>query len=1130
MRILKHWWMRRSAAAFRALGLPVTVFALSATMALAQLTTGTISGTVTDPTGAAIPGASVTAQNTETGNTRQTVTGPQGRYELPNLPSGSYEVRATTTGFQTSVRSGINLSLGQNLVVNHSLQIGEVTQSVTITGEVPLVETTSATVTQLVDEQAVENLPLNNRDLTQLAVLQPGVIKSPAGRGTFGGLGDKITVGGARGTQNLYLMDGVSNSDLSGNPQGASGAYTGAETVKEYQVITNNYSAEYQSAAGAIVSAITKSGTNTLHGSGFWTLRNDNMDAYSWESKARVGEATPVKGEFKRNQFGGSLGGPIIRDKTFVFGSYEGLRERASNTDNTTLMSDAARAGQGIRLTNGQIGNVTVDPRIQPYLDLWPRVGEGNSPTNLDADPGMVVVSAPQNAPVNDDTVTAKLDHQFASEKKGFMSVSYSWNDGDRSPCGLLCEVTEGGSGGNGTISKKHTVAFNHNSVLTPTMLNEFKFGYSFSESAGDIHLGSRDTSALAFHPDRSDVGEINITFGPTTAGFRVNGSTYTQKALQFKEGLSITSGNHSFRFGAEIKRFRYKQEACSRGCNGIYAFRSMGDFLTNVGDDFQVFTPGHESPTRNLRQLLFGSYFQDNWQIAPSLTLNLGMRYEFVTVPDEDNHLISTLNDLLRDDFVAVTEQVAAEFTNEPREFTQTDLQEFFGNPTLKSFSPRFGFAWAPGDRKMSIRGGYGIFYDYPVLYQIRTSLQELPPFVETARLRVRSGAQACRVPLPMYPDVVSDLLPLLSSPTCSSFNLRYMEPNQSNAYVHRWSFTLQRELGSDWVVSAGYTGSRGLHLLGQHLSNIAKWDGFPNQPTGRKFFPSRVSGGNLVARDGLINSNFGEIRTQSSNGNSFFSGLAVGVQKRMSQGLQLQLAYNYSKSTDQGSGVTSGGDELPDGQRGIYYWDIALKKQLSGFDIRNTFTMNFSYELPTQNLTGLAGAVAGGWQLSGILTLTDGHPLTIEDSSSVQEAVIGEVENLRVNLKSGGDNNPVLGGPDKYFDTSHFVPSTCQGDTLCVAGDADYQPGYFGTLGGGTLTSPGLATLDFSLLKNFQVSENHRIQFRGEFFNLFNRPNFGSPSKTIFDTNVPDPSAGRIDSTRGSARQIQLGLRYTF
>jgi hypothetical protein len=346
-------------------------------------------------------------------------------------------------------------------------------------------------------------------------------------------------------------------------------------------------------------------------------------------------------------------------------------------------------------------------------------------------------------------------------------------------------------------------------------------------------------------------------------------------------------------------------------------------------------------------------------------------------------------------------------------------------------------------------------------------------------------------------------------------------MEPDQSNTYVHRWSLTLQRELSDNWVVSAGYTGSRGVHLLHQSLSNMTRWEGYPNQPTGRKYFPAGAQ---------LINPNFGEVRTQSSNANSYFHGLAVGVQKRMSQGLQLQVSYNYSKSIDQGSGVTSGGDELPDGQRGIYYWDMHLKKQLSGFDFRNTLSLSFTYELPTQNLTGVTGAIVGGWQLNGILTLNDGYPLSVYDNSTVQEAQMGESENLRANLISGGDNNPVLGGPDKYYDTSQFVPSTCQGAQVCQEGDPDYVPGYFGTVGGGTLTAPGQATLDFSVLKNFDFPENHRIQFRAEFFNLFNHPYFGSPNQTVFNDNIPNPEAGRITTTRGSARQIQLGLRYTF
>jgi hypothetical protein len=797
------------------------------------------------------------------------------------------------------------------------------------------------------------------------------------------------------------------------------------------------------------------------------------------------------------------------------------------NTQTMVTLTDAARQGIGVLNTSGQLVNVTVDQQIVPYLALWPVPGVGNTPLPGEiTDPGTIRIQGVQRRPVNDDTVTGKLDHHFASEKAGLLSGTYSWSDSDRLPCGFLCDIQERGDA---ATSKKQTAAVSHTSVLSPTLINEFKFGYSRSEVAGDLTLGDRDTSALRFHPNRDHVGEISVTSSLSSLGYRVNQQSTIQKALQFREGVSLTRGNHSYRFGTEIKRFGYVQDACSRGCNGIFAFRSMADFLTNVADDFQVFRPGAESPTRNLRQLLFGAYFQDNWQVMPSLTFNLGMRYEFVTVPDENDHLISTLESIF-DPFVSVTTQVAEQYKNEPRSFVRTDVQEFFQNPTLKSFSPRFGFAWAPGNRSLSVRGGYGIFYDYPVLYQLRTSLQELPPFVETARLRARGAGAVPANRMRMEPLVVNKLLDLIESPTFSTFNLRYMEPNQSNSYIHRWSLTLQRTFGTDWVASAGYTGSRGLHLLHQTLPNLRRWEGFPNNPTGRKFFPAGAQ---------LINPNFGEMRAQSSNANSYFHGLAVGVQKRMSQGFQFQLAYNFSKSLDQGSGVTSGGDELPQGQRGIYYWDMQLKKGPSGFDIRNTLTANFTYELPTQNLTGLAGIVAGGWQVNGILTLTDGYPLSIDDGSTVQDTQIGDNESLRVNLIPDGNNNPVLGGPDRYFDPSQFVPSVCTAvpargiqanQPVCRLGDPEYQPGYFGTLGKGTLISPGLATMDFSVLKNFRVTESHRIQFRTEIFNLFNRPNFGSPVTSIFTNELLDGDAGRIRSTRGSARQIQLGLRYSF
>src|SRR5438876_10615387 len=351
-------------------------------LALAQLDTGTISGTVADQTGAAVPGASVSIKNIETGIVRRLVTNEAGRYEAVALPIGTYEVTASLAGFQTLVRDGIGLTVGRNAVVDIALQVGEVTQAITITAETSQTETTTATVAQLIDERKVLDIPLNNRDLTQLAYFDAFVMRTPTGAGggrnASGGLGDHLSVAGMRGSNNMYLLDGVNNGDFTNNAQSATTGYVGAETVKEFQVITNNYSAEYQSKPGAIVSAVTKSGTNSFHGSLFEFLRNDNVDAYNWAAKAGRG-ANPVKPEFKRNQFGGSIGGPIVRDKTFFFGSYEGTRERKGET--LTLLLPTARGRMGLLGPNRydpqrpeHFNGAEYDTGITP-IKVDPRVG-----------------------------------------------------------------------------------------------------------------------------------------------------------------------------------------------------------------------------------------------------------------------------------------------------------------------------------------------------------------------------------------------------------------------------------------------------------------------------------------------------------------------------------------------------------------------------------------------------------------------------------------------------------------------------------------------------------------------------------------------------------------------------------
>ena len=701
----------------------------------------------------------------------------------------------------------------------------------------------------------------------------------------------------------------------------------------------------------------------------------------------------------------------------------------------------------------------------------------------------------------------------------------------------------------------------------------------------GDLPGNASEFPDLASLTGRKLLAQINAPNGVTGVGWRVNYSKYLQKTYQFKEGLSLARNNHSFRVGGEIKLFRYQQDSCSRGCNGVWGWNNLTEFLQNQPASLEIFQPGHDNPVRNLKQMLTGVYFQDNWQATSNLTLNLGLRYEFTTVPSEENGLVSTLKNFY-DPFVTVTKEVMADPRYKNDTFCSTPgvtpacadsgtIDGFFTNPTLKSFSPRIGFAWAPGSKKFSIRGGTGIFYEYPMLFNIRTALQESPPFVQTGAVAAVDAARA-GVNFTMRPGIGSEpaFVPLLKSTP----NIRAMDYNQNNVTVYRWSLTLQRDLGLGTAVSAGYTGSRGVHLWHQSVANVNKWVGWPVQPAGQKTFPCAIpcTGANVPPSTARVNPNFSEMRIQSSNADSYFHGLAVGVQQRMTHGLQFQVAFNYSKSIDTGSGVTSGGEELPQGQRGVYFWDMAQKRGLSQFDTRKTFTSNFTYQLPGQNLTGPAGWALSGWQISGILTLLDGHPLSIGDSSTIQRNAIGEgAESLRLNVRPGGNTNPVVNtrNPAVYYDATNFVPSFCtdfgssspykgksysqiqdyvrgqvaRGAAIapaCAPTDPEYNPGHFGNAGRNTLTSPGFAMLDFSIEKSFRVTENHRAQFRAEFFNILNRVNFTDPSTSPYDNNgrptqafwteTVNASTGAVTGGQiggsGRPRTIQLGLKYTF
>jgi len=1092
----------------------LAAFFVFASLGMAQLDTGTISGTVTDQSGGAVPGATITIRNVGTGVARNLTTTATGRYEAAALPVGDYEVRATLTGFQTLVRSGINLTVGRNAVVNMALQVGEVAQAITVAGEASFVETTTATVSNLVDERKVQEIPLNNRDLTQLAFLQPGVIRvvsdtlNRGGDPSVEGAGDKLSVAGARGTQNVYLLDGMTNSDVSGNAQSISGAYEGAETVQEFQIITNNYSAEYPSKPGAIVSAVTKSGTNSFHGSLYEFLRNDNLDASKWENNAFDLE----KPEFKRNHFGGSLGGPVLQDKTFFFLSYEGLREKQGRTGTAIVPTAAGRQGD-----LGVAGTFPVNPVVVPYLNLYPLPGQGNSVIDPDRGDGTAQIAGPQNFPVNDDYGTVKIDHQFASPRAGFLAGTYSTNAGSREINAVLdadkSEALE---------SRKHVISLRHTSILSPSMLNESGFGFTRTKITTDIPIVRVDFKNfngvdLRFRQDDTTevMGLLDPGSGLDTLGNGDNAQFKAHDVYTFKDTMSLTLPTHTIKFGAEIQRFHISSIDENDSRNGSYEFQDFQFFLQGRPNIFDTLQPSGSVvlgiPVQNeflfeLRTTQFGFFFQDNWKVRPSLTLNLGLRYEFQTQLSETRDHLSSWPDF---------------FQSSP-----TLNGEYFKNPTKKSFSPRFGFAWSPGaSQQTSLRGGFGIYYDPPGVPVYQFALSTMLTFNAEGGLLDNTSNSID------FPNAYTTQTDRLSSAP----NYRIVEYNMKPTYAYRWSLTLDREMGN-WLFAAGYTGARALHLNVVSEGNLNRWEGWPaNVPTSEKQFPTTAAG--RIPINPLLT----RLTVNHNAGNSYYQGLTLSAVRRLTAGLQAQVAYTYSKNIDQSSSAGNNNGGYVQGQRANLFWDMGHRMGLSAQDIRNQFVTNATYELPNTGLGGVGGAVLNGWQFNGILSLSSGPAFQVLDVNRNQTTAIRNADGIRPNLIPGGDKNPVLGTPSdgeaRYFDPSQFVPSVCHGATLCQAGDPDYAVGRFGNLGKNTLIGPGAITLDFSLNKSFQLTEENRLQFRAEFFNLLNRVNYwipASPADRAYQlsgtTLRVNPNAGVITSTRTSARQIQFGLRFTF
>ncbi len=1026
---------------------------LVAAALLAQTVGAGLQGTITDPSGAVLPRARIEAHNVGTRALWETASDEAGRYRLPVLPPGEYELRVAAEGFQTVVRQGIHLTVGQDALLDITLALGQTVAEINVVADASRLNLASGAVSGLTDDRQIRDLPLNGRSFQQLALLHPGVTAAlAAGNDVVGGRTPKISINGARPEQNSFLLDGTDiNNVYNKTPGSVAGVLLGVEAVLEFQVLTNAYSAEFGRSSGGVINAVTRAGSNQVHGSAFEFLRNSKLDAKNFFDPA--GRPIPP---FKRNQFGATLGGPIRRDRTFFFGAYESLIERLGITGVTSVPDADARRGILPRRPP-----IMLHSAIPAYLETFFPLPNGEPLGG-----GVADYLFSRSQPTDEYLLQGRIDHRLSANDALFGRYTFSNGDVDRIP------ISKPPVAFTKERSRNQYVTLEYQHVFSPATLNTLRLGFNRSTQEADNVRTITIPPALSWVPGEQ-FGYFTITGVVTEAAgdFRLPRNDRLNN-YQWADTLFWTRGRHGMRLGLMGQRLQFNQDTVSQR-GGIVTFTNLENFLTGVAQNIDLALPGKVDPIRGYRQWLFGFFAQDDIRWRPNLTLNVGLRYEFITVPTEVNGKISNLRNVLD------TELIIGDPWHE--------------NPSLRNFAPRIGLAWDPfGDQKTSVRAGFGLFFDQilPKYYFFSGSLN--PPF--TTRTSI---------PRPPIPNTLANFdLNARIQAQLQTVNFDLQTP-----YITQFNFSVQRSLPGNWDVTVGYTGSRGIHLIRLGDANLAP----ETIVNGRKVYQPQL---------GRRNPAWTGVWQRMTDAQSFYNALQVSAVKRFSRGLRAQVSYTFARSIDESSGINSQ-DFDNSVQYGLDWYDRKMDRGLSSFYAKNNLTFNWTWDLPVaRSLTGVGGAILKGWQLNNITTLQSGHPFTVRlgFNRSGNLNTTGFSMHERPDVKTGYTNNPVLGGPDRYWDVNAFV--------LPPVNER-------GTLGRNTVIGPGLVAVDISLVKFWALGEKRNLQFRAEAFNFPNRPNFAIPSGRIAFTNAAGAVAqnwGRIISTVTTSRQIQFGLKVTF
>ncbi|HXA56611.1 MAG TPA: carboxypeptidase regulatory-like domain-containing protein [Candidatus Acidoferrum sp.] len=1066
--------------------------------------TGEISGRVEDATGGGLSGATVTAKSLETGATKSTTTDATGNFEIFSLSLGPQEIRAEKTGFKTTVHTGINLEVGQNATVILQLEVGEVVQEITVVSDAPVVNTTTSSIAGLVGEQEVKDLPLNGRSFDNLITLNPGTINyALKSANTSTSNGNTFSVAGRRTAENLFLLNGIEytgSSQLAITPGGVSGQLLGIDAVREFNVLTNNYSAAYGKRAGAQVSVVTQSGTNNLHGSVFEFMRNSAVDARNYFT------LPGVKPPFEQNQFGGALGGPLEKDRWFVFGNYEGFRQ-AYTLSSVSVVPDAeARMGFLWNTSTNSYQQVSnLNSAMLNYMTFWPQPDPGASSELLSngVPSGTAFSHSNPKQYIREDFGTFRTDYYLSSTDT--ITGAYTVDDGNsRIPLvdPLFASVS---------TLRMQVASLQEMHTFSPDLLNTARFGFS---RAGFNLISDPLTSIPSSLDFVTGAGPGGITIGGgvsttsgngtiTAAGPNNAAGVWNRRNLfTYTDDIQLTRGKHQLSFGVWFQRLQDNEFAASRQA-GVAAFANLTSFLqgnvTGTGATFQVVPSAHAIGWRSL----FGAwYVDDTIKLNRRLTLEAGLRHEFTT---GWNAVQGRAADYVTDSTgVLVTNPVVGGSV-------------FTTNNAKKLFSPRVSLAWDPfGNGKTAVRAGFGTYYS--LIDDLSFLLNSLPPYNGSLTF---TGALSSIAPI--APGFSEATCGPGVPPPCATYAPQGVQPNAKTPTVEEWNFGIERELNQSTSVRVSYLGSHGYH-------GFVAVD--PNSiPAQICATATCASGGVGTAGTVTQGTQYIPIGTRPNKylsagffwyneGNSSYNALQTEVNHRFTHDLQFRANYTWSKNLDTNSALTIA-QSSNEPQMIMDRNDLRRDWGPSALNATNQASVSARYELPIgpgkhwlNSTSGVASKLAGGWQLNGVSTFLSGFPFTPLVGSN--RSGDGDTRNPdRPNFSASFTGPVVTGNPAKWFNPAAFALPTL---------------GTYGNVGRGSFSGPGLADVDFSVFKTTSITERVNLQFRTEVFNIFNRVNFGPPNTTVFSGTSVNASAGFISTLATNPRQIQFGLKLLF